>query len=134
MQLIALKIIINKLSIFVSYFFRQNGQPETRNAADNEDSFTKQQFDIIQQIMHHTQQQIATSTVSKNSNMKNSSNSKNWNSQQVKIKFSILLNIKNIIKVVEINHFIFMCVVCSNKYLSIFVNINLIYFRVMVHF
>ncbi|CAH1709992.1 unnamed protein product [Aphis gossypii] len=60
----------------------KNGQPETRNAADNEDSFTKQQFDIIQQIMHHTQQQIATSTVSKNSNMKNSSNSKNWNSQQ----------------------------------------------------
>jgi len=113
MQLIALKIIIKKLSIFVSYFFRQNGKPETRNAADNEDSFTKQQFDIIQQIMHHTQQQIATSTVSKNSNMKNSSNSKNWNSQQVKIKFCILLNIKKIIKVVEINHFIFMCVVIS---------------------
>lgn len=100
MQLIALKIIIKKLSIFVSYYFQQNGQPETINAADNEDSFTKQQFDIIQQIMHHTQQQIATSTVSKNSNLKNSSNSKNWNSQQVQIKFSVLLNIKKMIKTV----------------------------------
>jgi len=50
---------------------------------DNEDSFTKQQFDIIQQIMHHTQQQIATSTAAKNSITKNSPNIKNWNSQQV---------------------------------------------------
>lgn len=67
-------------------FCKQSGQSETRNAADSEDSFTKQQFDIIQQIMHHTQQQIATSTASKNSNQKNSSNAKNWNSQQVLIK------------------------------------------------
>jgi len=73
--------------LFIYIFFtQQGGQSETRNAADSEDSFTKQQFDIIQQIMHHTQQQIATSNVSKNSNLKNSSNAKNWNNQQVRKK------------------------------------------------
>jgi len=72
---------------------------------DSEDSFTKQQFDIIQQIMHHTQQQIATSTASKNSNQKNSSNAKNWNSQQVRIKLYIILlnSIQNNDKVGENN-------------------------------
>lgn len=65
-------------------FCQQSGQTETRNsAADNEDSFTKQQFDIIQQIMNHTQQQIASSSVSKNSSPKNSNGAKTWNNQQV---------------------------------------------------
>ncbi|XP_025419311.1 uncharacterized protein LOC112689690 isoform X2 [Sipha flava] len=70
------------LSSTVAALPSKNGQTETQNVADSEDSFTKQQFDIIQQIMHHTQQQIATSTASKNVNTKNSSNSKNWNGQQ----------------------------------------------------
>lgn len=68
------------------YLCQQSGQTETLNATDGEDSFTKQQFDIIQQIMNHTHQQIATSTTSKNSSPKNSSTAKNWNNQQVIIK------------------------------------------------
>lgn len=76
---------------YICLCFRQSGQTETRNAADDEDSFTKQQFDIIQQIMHHTQQQIASSSsttaaaaAAKTPNPKNPSNAKNWNGQQVR--------------------------------------------------
>lgn len=63
--------------------------------------------------MHHTQQQIATSTASKNSNQKNSSNAKNWNSQQVRKKlFIVLLNsIQNNDKVGENNFNLDVCIV-----------------------
>lgn len=88
---ICLYIILSFFILLLLYClcFRQSGQTETRNAADDEDSFTKQQFDIIQQIMHHTQQQIASSSsttaaAAKTPNPKNPSNTKNWNAQQVR--------------------------------------------------
>ncbi|XP_050443678.1 uncharacterized protein LOC126847469 isoform X2 [Adelges cooleyi] len=54
----------------------KGGRTRSQSTAETEDSFTKQQLDLIQQIMQQTRLQIAASNAQKMSNLKN------WNSQQ----------------------------------------------------